>query len=141
MAAGIITRQTKRGPRYTAWVWSPEDGKKIYRTFANRDEARSWRADAYGQVRRKELRAPSNITLREAAPRLGSRRPSRARSSLGAGNRTSPVRSGGTEEISKSMSCLRSVICGSAASRGTTFRGWWTSGTRRGSRLVSSTTL
>ncbi len=37
-------------PSYEAWVYSPRDGRKLRRTFANYAEARSWRADAKRQI-------------------------------------------------------------------------------------------
>ena len=53
-------------PAYEAWVWSNRDGKKIYRTFVNQSEAKSWRGDASGAVRKGTMRSPSRITLLEA---------------------------------------------------------------------------
>ena len=78
MAAGIVKRHTegcnaanggKCGCRagYEAWVYSPRDGRKIRRTFANYAEARSWRADAKRQIDQGVLRAPAQQTLRQAA--------------------------------------------------------------------------
>ena len=78
MAAGIIKRHTQgcsgaNGGKcrcragYEAWVYSPRDGRKVRRTFANYAEARSWRADAKHQIDQGSLRAPAQQTLREAA--------------------------------------------------------------------------
>ena len=78
MAAGIVKRHTEgcRGANggkcgcragYEAWVYSPRDGRKIRRTFANYAEARSWRADAKRQIDQGVLRAPAQQTLRQAA--------------------------------------------------------------------------
>ena len=78
MATGIRTRharscRSKDGGRcnctrsYEAWVYSKRDGDKICKTFHNLAEAKSWRADAEGGVRKRTLRAPSKITLAEAA--------------------------------------------------------------------------
>src|SRR5436309_3214201 len=56
-------------PSVEAWVWSPRDGKKIYRTFSGKGAvaaAKGWRQDAGKQVRGKELRAPTRQTVREA---------------------------------------------------------------------------
>ena len=58
--------QCRCEPAYEAWVYSPADGKKIRRTFANVSEAKSWRRDAARAVERRELRAPTAMTLREA---------------------------------------------------------------------------
>jgi len=48
-------------------VYSPRDKKKIRKLFPRKAEAKGWRDDASGQVRRKELRAPVAITLDQAA--------------------------------------------------------------------------
>jgi integrase len=52
---------------WQAEVWSPRDRKKIRKLFPTKGAAKSWRDDASGQVRRKELRAPTPITLDQAA--------------------------------------------------------------------------
>jgi integrase len=52
--------------RYQAWVWSRRDQKKINRTFPTLAEARAWRADAQTAVRKRTMRSPTKITLREA---------------------------------------------------------------------------
>jgi integrase len=78
MAAGIMKRHSTgcrsndgRGcscrAGYEAWVYSPKDGRKLRRSFSNFAEARSWRADAKRQIDQGSLRAPSQLTLREAA--------------------------------------------------------------------------
>jgi integrase len=78
MAAGITTRHSRAcrkrdgkrcncSPSYEAWVYSKRDGEKIRKTFHNFAEAKSWRADAEGGIRKRTLRAPSKITLAEAA--------------------------------------------------------------------------
>ena len=78
MAAGIVKRHTKScGANHgrgwacragsEAWVYSPRDGCKLRRTFANYAEARSWRADANRQIDQGMLRAPTQQTLRDAA--------------------------------------------------------------------------
>ena len=54
-------------PSYEASVYSVRDEKKVRKTFANLSEARSWRADASSALRKGTMRAPSAITLREAA--------------------------------------------------------------------------
>jgi len=51
---------------YEAWVFSKRDGKKIRRTFAQRAEAKSWRADALGALARGGMRAAKKTTLGEA---------------------------------------------------------------------------
>src|SRR5262249_32502760 len=56
----------KRGDSWEAWVWDRREKKKIRRTFANFDEARSWRHDAASGVRKGTLRAPTATTLRAA---------------------------------------------------------------------------
>jgi len=52
---------------YQAAVWSPRDDRRIYRTFPTLASAKSWRAEAQVGVRKGTLRAPTRITLREAA--------------------------------------------------------------------------
>jgi integrase len=78
MATGIIKRHSgdcpgRDGGRcrcnagWEASVYSPRDRKKIRKRFPRESEARSWRADAKRALDRGTLRAPSAITLREAA--------------------------------------------------------------------------
>jgi integrase len=52
---------------YQASVWSALDGRRIRRHFDSLDAARMWRAESYGKLRRRELRAPSAMTFAEAA--------------------------------------------------------------------------
>jgi integrase len=77
MAAGIRTRHGRRcrsrsggrcncSPSYEAWVYSKRDEKKIRRTFTDLAEAKGWRSDAEGALRRRTLRAPAKTTLAEA---------------------------------------------------------------------------
>ncbi len=54
-------------PSYRAWVYDRRAGKKIVCTFPNLDEAKAWRADAFGEVRRGKRRAVEPRTLREVA--------------------------------------------------------------------------
>jgi integrase len=57
-------------PSVEAWAWDKRSGKKIRKTFAGTGAiaaAKSWRADASGAVRRGTMRAPSQVTLRQAA--------------------------------------------------------------------------
>lgn len=78
MAEGIRKRHSKgcsarEGGRcscdggWEASVYSPRDGKKVYKTFARKAEARSWRAEAKRSVDHGTLAAPNGKTLREAA--------------------------------------------------------------------------
>jgi len=78
MAAGIRARhgrscRSRRGercncqPSYEAFVWSKRDNRKIRKTFRELAEARTWRADAESAVRKRTLRAPSKVTIAEAA--------------------------------------------------------------------------
>jgi integrase len=48
-------------------VWSVRDQKPIRRTFDSLAEARSWRQESQVAVRRLTMRAPTSITLQEAA--------------------------------------------------------------------------
>jgi integrase len=64
---------TERGARcncrrvYQAAVWSARDAKRIRKHFDLLGEAKSWRAESYGKLRRREMRAPSAMTFGEAA--------------------------------------------------------------------------
>jgi integrase len=53
--------RTRRGSTRSA------NDKKIRKTFKSLAEARSWRADAESAVRKQTLRAPSKLTVRQAA--------------------------------------------------------------------------
>jgi integrase len=48
-------------------VWSARDARRIRKHFDSLSDAKSWRADSYGKLRRRELRAPSAMTFGEAA--------------------------------------------------------------------------
>jgi integrase len=64
------TRSGRRctcSPGFQAWVWSPRDRRKLYRTFPTYAAARSWRAEAQSRVRKGALRAATDETLREAS--------------------------------------------------------------------------
>jgi integrase len=52
--------------RWDAWVWSPRDAKKLYRTCRSLVEAKAWREESSTGVRKGTMRAPTNTTLREA---------------------------------------------------------------------------
>ena len=52
---------------YQAAVWSARDAKRMRKHFDSLSDARSWRADSYGKLRRHEMRAPSAMTFGEAA--------------------------------------------------------------------------
>lgn len=52
---------------YQAAVWSARDGRRIRKHFDSLNDARIWREESYGKLRRRELRAPSAITFGEAA--------------------------------------------------------------------------
>lgn len=78
MAEGIRKRHSKGcrardGGRcncnagYEASVFSPRDGKKLYKTFAREPEAKSWRAEVKRALDRGTLRAPNGKTVGEAA--------------------------------------------------------------------------
>jgi integrase len=75
---GIVVKHragcaSERGARcncrrvYQAAVWSARDARRIRKHFDSLSDAKSWRADSYGKLRRRELRAPSAITFGEAA--------------------------------------------------------------------------
>jgi integrase len=52
---------------YQAAVWSARDAKRIRKHFDQLGDAKSWRAESYGRLRRREMRAPSAMTFGEAA--------------------------------------------------------------------------
>src|SRR4051794_23699786 len=54
-------------PSYQASVWSAREQTRIRKTFASAVEARAWRAEAQTAIRRGTMRAPSSLSLREAA--------------------------------------------------------------------------
>jgi integrase len=77
---GIVVKHragcaSKRGARcncrrvYQAAVWSARDAKRIRKHFDSLTDARAWRAESYGKLRRRELRAPSPMTFAQAAER------------------------------------------------------------------------
>jgi integrase len=77
MAEGIRIRHSRRcrsragdrcncKPSFEAAVYSRRDGAKIRRTFATEGEAKAWRHDAVGEVRRGKMKAPTRVMLREA---------------------------------------------------------------------------
>lgn len=52
---------------YQAAVWSARDARRIRKHFDSLGDAKRWRAESYGKLRRRELRAPSAMTFGEAA--------------------------------------------------------------------------
>lgn len=54
-------------PGYQAWAWSIRDGKKIRKTFKTEAAAKGWRADAISALRKGSMRAPTRVTLTDAA--------------------------------------------------------------------------
>jgi integrase len=61
---GIVA---KASGSYQAWVWSPREKRKIYRTFPTQAAAKAWRSDASVGLRKGTMRAPTPTTLRQAA--------------------------------------------------------------------------
>jgi integrase len=57
-------------PAWEAQVYSVRDRRKIRRTFPTLAAARGWRADSLAALRRGTLRAPTPLTLNEAADAL-----------------------------------------------------------------------
>jgi integrase len=75
---GIVVKHragcaSERGARcncrrvYQAAVWSARDARRIRKHFDQLGEAKSWRAESYGKLRRRTMRAPSAMTFGEAA--------------------------------------------------------------------------
>jgi integrase len=54
-------------PTYQASAWSAPDQKRLKKTFSTLAEAKAWRAEAQTALRRGTMRAPSQLTLRDAA--------------------------------------------------------------------------
>jgi hypothetical protein len=48
-------------------VWSQRERKQIKRTFAKLSEAKAWRAESQTAVRKGTMKAPTAVTLNEAA--------------------------------------------------------------------------
>lgn len=67
MAAGIETRQGKRGKTYRASVWSPRDRRLIRKTFDSLAAAKRWRVDASKALQDGTLRPPSSLTVEQVA--------------------------------------------------------------------------
>jgi integrase len=57
-------------PTYRAWVWSADDGSKLWRSFPTEAAARTWRHEAASAVVRGTLRAPTSTTIADAAAAL-----------------------------------------------------------------------
>jgi integrase len=62
----VATGVRKHGQRWQAWVYSKSDGRKIYKSFETMAAAKGWRADRLSEGRRAPLRAPTDLTLRDA---------------------------------------------------------------------------
>jgi integrase len=62
-----LGRACSCSPSYQAQVWVPQDGRPIRRTFRSLEEARAWRQETQVAVRRFSVRAPSRVTVCEAA--------------------------------------------------------------------------
>lgn len=78
MAEGIRKRHSKGCPAkggarcnckagWEASIYLSREGRKLRRTFAREAEAKSWRSDALTAARAGSLRAPSSITVEQAA--------------------------------------------------------------------------
>jgi integrase len=77
---GIVVKHragcaSERGSRcncrriYQAAVWSARDAKRIRKHFYSLMDAKAWRAESYGKLRRREMRPASRLTFAEAAER------------------------------------------------------------------------
>jgi integrase len=56
----------KRGDSYEAWAWDRREKKKVRKTFASFDAAKTWRHDAASGLRKGTVRAPTATTIRAA---------------------------------------------------------------------------
>ena len=57
-------------PSYRAWVWDARSKSRIFKTFKNQAEAKSWRGDSATALRKGTMSAPSKTTIREAGEAL-----------------------------------------------------------------------
>jgi integrase len=57
-------------PSYRAWVWDARSNSRIFKTFKNQAEAKSWRGDSATALRKGTMSAPSKTTVREAGEAL-----------------------------------------------------------------------
>ena len=57
-------------PSYRAWVWDARSKSRIFKTFKNQAEAKSWRGDSATALRKGTMSAPSKTTVREAGEAL-----------------------------------------------------------------------
>ena len=67
--AGDPEARCRCSPRFEAFVYSSQDGRKVRKNFASLSEAKLWRAEMLKLSYDGALRAPAKITLREAAER------------------------------------------------------------------------
>jgi integrase len=75
-------------------VWSARDNKRIRKHFDSLGEAKMWRADSYGRLRRREMRASSAVTFAEAADQwLAGARAGSVRTRSGDAYKPSTIRS------------------------------------------------
>lgn len=88
---------TRRGRCECPWrasVYSATDGRQIKKTFPSRAAALAWREDTRVAVRRRELRAPTGETLKQAADAfLGAAKSGVARPRSGGEYRPATLRS------------------------------------------------
>lgn len=88
---------TRRGRCECPWrasVYSATDGRQIKKTFPSRAAAMAWREDTRVAVRRRELRAPTGETLKQAADAfLGAAKSGVARPRSGGEYRPATLRS------------------------------------------------
>jgi integrase len=54
-------------PTYRAWAYDRRTGRRVRKAYDNYDEAKAWRAEATVGLRKGTMKAPSRITLRDAA--------------------------------------------------------------------------
>ena len=57
-------------PSYEAWVYLRREERKVRKTFDSLAAAKSWRVDALRAAGRGQLKAPTTITVRDAADEL-----------------------------------------------------------------------
>ena len=62
-----IGRRCSCKPSYQAQAWSAHDNKPVRKTFKSLGAARAWRQEAAVALRRREMNAPSDVILVDAA--------------------------------------------------------------------------
>ena len=106
---------------WRAEVYSKRDGCKLRKTFPTQAAAKAWRADKLAAANKGKLRAPTSMTVRQAAEAFmaGARDGSIPTAS---GTRYKPATSGATASGSTNAYCRRWAACACRMSSAATCR-------------------